>query len=347
MRIRSDRRRTALAALAFALASAAVLALSSGAASIGPARSLAVVLDAIGLGSSAALDHERAVILFVRLPRVFLAVLVGAALAQSGALMQGLFRNPLADPSLVGISAGATIGAASVIVLAGSLPFEVPTWAERLMLPAAAFAGAQLSGAVLHRLSSRHGRTEVTTMLLAGIALNAMALAGTGALTYVATDEELRSLTFWGMGSLGGATWPSLSVVAPILVVAIGVAMSLSRALDAMLLGEGEAHHLGVDVERTKRRALVITSLLVGTSVAVCGMIGFVGLLVPHLIRLVFGPAHRFLLVATLLVGPALLLTADLIARTLVAPAELPIGVVTALLGAPFFLFLLGRRSAS
>jgi iron complex transport system permease protein len=344
IRMRGELRRPALTALVAALVVAFAIALSSGAASIGPGRSLGVLLDVIGLGASAAQEHERAVILFVRLPRVLLAIVVGAALAQAGALMQGLFRNPLADPSLVGISAGATLGAATVIVFAGALPFELPTIVHRLLLPVCAFAGAQITGVVLHHLSSSSGRTDVTTMLLAGIAINAMALAGTGALTYVATDEQLRSLTFWGMGSLGGATWSSLAVVAPVLVVAVASAWGLSRALDAMLLGEGEAHHLGVDVERTKRRALLTTSVLIGTSVALCGMIGFVGLLVPHLIRLVFGPSHRFLMTATILVGGVLLLIADLVARTVAAPAELPIGIVTALLGAPFFLALLKRQ---
>lgn len=342
-RWRSEDRRTAFVALAVALTIAAAIALSSGAASIGAARSFGVLLDAIGVGDIGAAPHERAVILFVRLPRVVLAVLVGAALAQAGALMQGLFRNPLADPSLVGISAGAALGASAVIVLETRLP-GLPAFASKLLLPAAAFAGAQISGIVLHRLSSADGRTQVTTMLLAGIAINAMALAGTSALTYVATDEQLRTLTFWAMGSLGAATWENLSVAGPLLVVSIAVASTLARPLDAMLLGESEAHHLGIDVERTKRRALLTTSVLVGTAVALCGIVGFVGLIVPHLVRQAFGPGHRFLLPAALLVGPALLLVADVVARTVVAPAELPIGVVTALVGGPFFLSLLKRK---
>lgn len=341
---RRPSKRTALVLLALALLFAAIASLGIGAATIGISKTIAVLAESIGIGTADVAPHERAVILLVRLPRVLLAILVGAALASSGALMQGLFRNPLADPSLVGISAGAALGAALVIVLEGQIPFELPPLLSRALLPIAAFLGAQIGGVILHRLSLFEGRTVVTSMLLAGIGISAMAMAGTSALTYVATDEQLRSLSFWAMGSLGGATWKTLPVIAPLLVAGVGSVMALAGPLNAMLLGEAEAHHLGVDVERTKRRALLLTSLMVGASVAICGVIGFVGLIVPHLIRLMFGPDHRFLLPAAALFGPALLLLADLVARTLVAPAELPIGVITAIIGGPFFLSLLRTR---
>lgn len=338
-----DRRRVGLFVLGIGLVAVAIASLSAGAASIGVVKTIAILGEALGLGTSDAAPHEKAVILVVRLPRILLAVLLGAGLSHSGALMQGLFRNPLADPSLVGISAGAALGAASVIVFQDRLPVALPPLLASLLLPGAAFIGAQVGGAILLRLSVRDGRTVVTTMLLAGIAINAMALAGTSLLTYVATDEQLRSITFWAMGSLGTATWKSLGIVAPVLVGFCVVSVRLAQPLDALLLGEGEAQHLGVDVERVKRRPLLATSVLVGTSVALAGIIGFVGLVVPHLLRLAFGPGHRFLLRAGLLLGPALLLLADLLARTSVAPAELPIGVVTALVGGPFFLSLLRR----
>lgn len=341
-----QRRRLALIVMAGGLVFVSFLSLSSGAASIGLAKTAEILAEAVGVVVSDAAPHERAVILVVRSPRILLGFGVGGGLALAGALMQGLFRNPLADPTLVGISAGAMFGAASMMVLGGNLPFAVPPFISGLLIPLAAFAGAQMAGALLLRLSVRDGYTDVTTMLLAGIAINAMGFAGTSGLTYVATDEQLRSLAFWTMGSLGAATWSNVAVVGPLLAVFCLFAVRLARPLDAMLLGEAEAQHLGIAVERIKRRALLFTSMLVGLSVALCGMIGFVGLVVPHVLRLGFGPGHRFLLPTTLLVGPALILLADLLARTVVAPAELPIGVVTALVGGPFFLTLLRRGGA-
>ncbi len=322
--------------LAVLLLVAVMCALSVGAASISLTRSAEILLGALGMVEETGPPHERAVLLLVRLPRVLLALVVGAALANAGALMQGVFRNPLADPSLVGISAGAALGAALVIVLGlDNLAF----WT----LPAAAFIGAQLASFVLHRLSQIQGRTVVTTMLLAGIAINAMSLAGTSALTYMATDEQLRSLSFWAMGSLGGGSWSTVAIVVPLLLVAIGLSLRMGAPLNALLLGEAEARHLGIEVEQFKRYALLLTSLMVGVSVAFCGMIGFVGLVVPHWVRLWLGPDYRTLLPTVTLLAPVLLLTADLIARVAVAPAELPIGVVTALVGGPFFLGLLRR----
>jgi iron complex transport system permease protein len=278
----------------------------------------------------------------IRLPRSLLGIAVGSVLALSGVAMQGLFRNPLADPGLVGVSGGAALGAALAIV-GGSLLGGVPAAIEPYLLSLCAFGGGLIVTAVVYRFGRRNGQTDVATMLLAGVAMTAMAGAGVGLFTYLADDATLRTLTFWNLGSLNGASYPRLW---PLLIVTVGVALWLPRraaALNAMLLGESEARHLGFDIERIKLELVLCTALGVGAAVAAAGLIGFIGLVVPHLMRLLVGPDHRVLLPASLLAGASLLLLADLAARLLLAPAELPIGIVTALIGAPFFLYLLVR----
>jgi iron complex transport system permease protein len=281
----------------------------------------------------------------IRLPRTLLGLCVGAVLALSGVAMQGLFRNPLADPGLVGVSGGAALGAAFAIVGGSMLGGFSPAWSP-YVLSLCAFLGGLLVTALVYQLGRREGQTQVATMLLAGVALTALAGAGVGLFTYLADDATLRSLTFWNLGSLNGASYPRLW---PLLLVGLGVALWLPRraaALNALLLGESEARHLGFDVERLKRELVLCTALGVGAAVAAAGLIGFIGLVVPHLMRLLLGPDHRILLPASLLAGASLLLLADVAARLLLAPAELPIGIVTALIGAPFFLYLLVRGRA-
>lgn len=278
----------------------------------------------------------------IRLPRTLLGLTVGAVLALSGVAMQGLFRNPLADPGLVGVSSGAALGAAVAIVGSTWLG-GIPEVFAPYLLSVCAFLGGLGVTALVYRLGRRDGQTSVATMLLAGIALTALASSVVGLFTYLADDATLRTLTFWNLGSLNGASYQRLW---PLLIVAVGVALWLPRraaALNALLLGESEARHLGFDVERIKLELVLCTALGVGAAVAAAGLIGFIGLVVPHLMRLLVGPDHRVLLPASLLAGAGLLLLADLIARLLLAPAELPIGIVTALIGAPFFLFLLVR----
>jgi iron complex transport system permease protein len=270
--------------------------------------------------------------------------LVGAALAVSGAAMQGLFRNPLADPGLIGVSAGGALGAVSVIVLGASVTASVAPSLAAGAVPIAAFVGALAATLLVKRLATRDGRTDVATLLLAGIAIQAVAMAGTGLLTYVADDEQLRTLTFWTMGSLGGATWQSLAYAAPLMVLSLLAIPLAAAALNAMLLGESEAGHLGFDTERLKLVLVLLVAGAVGAAVAVSGIIGFVGLVVPHLLRLTLGPDHRALLPGSALLGATLLLLADLVARTVVVPAELPIGIITALVGGPFFIWLLVSR---
>ena len=278
----------------------------------------------------------------IRLPRTLLGLAVGGVLALSGVAMQGLFRNPLADPGLVGVSSGAALGAAIAIVggaAFGGLPHVMGPY----LLSLCAFLGGLGVTALVYRLGRRNGQTNVAVMLLAGIALTALAGSAVGLFTYLADDATLRTLTFWNLGSLNGASYARLW---PLFIVTVGVALWLPRrasALNALLLGESEASHLGIDVEGLKRELVFCTALGVGAAVAAAGMIGFIGLVVPHLVRLLAGPDHRVLLPASVLAGATLLLFADLIARLALAPAELPIGIVTAFLGAPFFLYLLMR----
>jgi iron complex transport system permease protein len=338
---RSGRARVAIAGLAALLVATAFLSLAAGASD-------ASILGLLGklLGSAdAGMSHRDAIIIYdIRLPRVLLGALVGAALAVSGALMQGLFRNPLADPAIVGVSAGASLGAVSVIVLGATVLAPVTAFFGIFALPLAAFAGALAVTLVLYRISTRRGQTSVATMLLAGIAVGAMAMAFTGLLIFVADDRQLRELTFWTLGSLAGSTWTKLWAAGPIILAAFALTPFLARGLNAMALGEAAAGHLGISVERLKGGAILAVAASAGASVAVSGGIAFVGIIIPHLLRLVIGPDHRYLLPASALLGASLLLIADAASRTIVAPAELPIGIVTAAVGAPFFLWLLLRR---
>lgn len=298
-------------------------------------------------GGSLPVDATRdAIVIFdIRLPRTLLGMVVGAATALSGAVMQGLFRNPLADPGIVGISSGAALAAASWIVFgAGALAF-LPPLAVGFGLPAAAFGGGLAMSVILHAIATRNNRTSVVTLLLAGIALTGLASAGIGLLVFVASDQQLREFTFWTLGSLGGATYAKVGLILPFVLLIFALAPGFARALDALSLGEAGAFHVGVDIERLKRLAIIAVAAAIGASVAVSGVIAFFGLAVPHLVRLVFGPAHRILLPVSALAGAGLLVVADMIARTVASPAELPLGILTAGIGGPVMLsLLLGRR---
>jgi len=284
------------------------------------------------------------VVMDIRLPRVVLGALVGAALAVSGAVMQGLFRNPLADPGIVGVSAGAGLGAALFIVLGNAALVPAMALLGIYAVPVAAFAGGLISTLLLYRIGTRGGVTSVATLLLAGIALGALTGAMTGLLVYVADDQELRDLQFWGLGSLAGSNWDKVVSAAPIILAMLISVPFLARGLNALTLGEAAAKHIGIRVQRLKNLSIVLVAAATGASVAVSGGIGFVGIVVPHLLRLTIGPDHRFLLPASALLGACLLIAADTLARTIVAPAEMPIGIITAFAGAPFFLWILLRK---
>lgn len=290
--------------------------------------------------------HAELILGQIRLPRLIMGVLVGAVLAVCGVAMQGLFRNPLADPGLVGVSSGAALGAALAIVGLTNMG-QVAEVLSPYVLVVSAFLGGLIVTTVVYQLARREGEIRLSTMLLAGIALNALAAAMIGLLTYLADDATLRSLTFWNLGSLNGATYARLW---PLLVITVFIVCWIPRrakALNALLLGDSEARHLGVRVERLKLELIACTALGVGAAVSAAGLIGFVGLVVPHLMRLLLGPDHRFLIPAAALAGACLLLVADVFARLVLLPAELPIGIVTALIGAPFFLYLLRRERLS
>lgn len=287
---------------------------------------------------------EQVVLWDIRMPRMILGICVGASLAVSGAVMQGLFRNPLADPGLVGVSAGAGLGAITAIVLGGLLPLGIMTLVGYWLVPLAAFLGGWGSTMLLYRVATRRGRTSVATMLLAGIALGALAGALSGILVYMADDAQLRDLTFWGLGSLAGATWVKVLVACPVILIAILAASSLGHGLNGLAFGEATAAHMGISVQRVKNAAILTVAAATGAAVAVSGGIGFIGIVVPHLLRLSTGPDHEPLLLNAALLGASLLLFADIISRVIIAPAELPIGIVTAVLGAPVFLWILLRR---
>ncbi|MER9656063.1 iron ABC transporter permease [Mesorhizobium sp. M0152] len=341
---RSGRARLVIALAVVMLAAAVFLSLTSGASDASAVNVVRAWLSGAAPGDAAVNARDHLIVYDIRLPRVILGMLIGAALAVSGAVMQGLFRNPLADPGLIGVSAGASLGAVAVIVLGGTMLAPVTALLGTLALPLAAFCGGLATTLVLYQVATRRGQTSVATMLLAGIALAALAMALTGILIFLADDRQLRDLTFWQLGSLGGATWAKIASVGPIIVLALAAMPFLARGLNALALGEATAGHLGIPVQRLKYTATIGVSAAVGASVAVSGGIGFVGIVVPHLLRLLIGPDNRYLLPASALLGATLLLLADAVARTIVAPAELPIGIVTAIAGAPFFLWILLRK---
>ena len=327
------------AALAILLPVIALFSMTVGTVSISIAEAFGAAVAAVLSGSEIA--GQTQVILFdIRLPRILLAVLVGAVLASTGAVMQGLFRNPLADPSLIGVSGGASVGASLMIVLAGGA-VESGMLMGLSLVAGGAFVGGFAATLLVYRLATSGIGTSVTTMLLAGIAIGALAGALNSLLSYFADNDMLRQISLWQMGNLSAASWAKVSIMGLVALVLLVRFPRDSRALNALLLGESEARHLGIDVQRVKRRLIVLTALGVGVSVALAGMVGFVGLVIPHVVRLLIGPDHRWLVPCSALAGAILLVVADSLARVVVLPAELPTGILTALLGAPFFIALL------
>lgn len=333
-----------LVALAVLLLGVVVLAVGMGAVHIEPDQVAAILSKRAGIELPVAYEQrQETVLMVIRLPRVVLGVMLGASLAVSGAVIQGLFRNPLADPGLIGISSGAALAAAVMIVFGNTtLRGFTEIFGERA-LSVAAFGGGVITTLIIYRLATVGGKTNVPTMLLAGVAINALAGAGIGMMTYVATDAQLRDITFWSLGSLGRANWDIIKIILPFVLISIVPLPFIARPLNAFLLGEAEAGHLGVHVEEIKLLVVITVAMSVGAGVAVAGIIGFIGLVVPHLMRLIVGPDHRYVLPGSALLGASLLVGADLLARTVAVPAEVPIGIVTSLLGGPFFLYLLTR----
>ncbi|NGN64268.1 iron ABC transporter permease [Streptomyces sp. A7024] len=324
------------AALIVATVAAAVLAAGTGAYGIGPGDVVGSLLHRAGLGGSALDRTGESVLWNVRLPRVVLALLVGASLGCAGALMQGVFGNPLAEPGVIGISAGAAVGAVGAIAL--GLNF-FGNWT----ITACAFVAGLATVLLVYVLSRAGGRTEVVTLILTGIAVNAFAGALIGLFIFFADNAQITQITFWQLGSLSQATWPKVLAVLPCAAAGLVIAPWYARKLDLLALGERPARHLGVDVERLRLTLVLVVALLTAAAVAVAGIVTFVGLLVPHLLRMAAGPGHRFLVPFSAVGGALVLVAADLAARTAAEPAELPLGVLTALFGSPFFFWLLRR----
>jgi iron complex transport system permease protein len=326
--------------LALLLPAVAIVSLSMGTVSIPLSQIIQTLFASIGGGDEN--TQITTIVLDIRLPRIILALLVGAVLAVLGTVMQGLFRNPLADPSLIGVSGGASVGASVVIVLVGGA--MVSPLAGLSLISFGAFIGGVISTLAVYRVATSSLGTSVTTMLLAGIAIGAIAGAFNSLLSYFSDNQMLRQISVWQMGNLGGANWLKVSIMLAVAAMLAAVLPTQAKSLNALLLGESEARHLGIDVQKIKRKLIFLTALGVGVSVALAGLIGFVGLIIPHMVRLLIGPDHRWLLPATALAGASLLMIADSIARVVVLPAELPTGILTALLGAPFFIGLLIRQ---
>ena len=327
--------RITLSGLILLLVVGALLSLVQGAMNLPAAGSLLSIVDSVFETQLSQLDsYQRIVVVELRLPRMLMAILVGAILAQCGAVMQGLFRNPLADPGIIGVSSGAAVGAIVAIVW---LAESIGAWS----IPMSAFIGGLVTTLLVYGLAQSKNGTSILILLLAGIAISAFAGSAIGFISYFTDDQKLRALSLWQMGSLTGASVTNLAIALCTLLV---LAISFQRqagALDAMLIGEPEARHLGIAVEKLKLQLILLTAIGVGVAVSCAGIIGFIGLVVPHLVRLTTGPSHHSLLPLCALCGAVLMLIADLLARMVVQPAELPVGLVTALLGAPFFLILL------
>ncbi|MDQ1186841.1 iron complex transport system permease protein [Agrobacterium larrymoorei] len=351
-RVPGDRSRKGLltlVALCVILFLACLVSLSSGPTGVG--------LHELWLyftGGAATMEaRDRVILEAVRLPRTGLGLMIGAALAVSGAMMQGLFRNPLADPGLVGVTSGAALFAVAALALGSGLLAPLSVFLGVHFLPVMAFAGGLINTFLLYLIATRNGATSTTVLILAGIAVAALSGALTGLMIFLADDRALRDITFWSLGSLGGATSTKVLATLPFVLAILASIPFVSKGLDALILGDAAAFHMGIPVQRLKRIVIVVVAAACGASVAAAGSIGFVGIVVPHLLRLVIGSSHRFLLPSSAIGGAALLLLADSFARTVAAPAELPIGVVMALIGAPVFLFLLlgrnglGLRSAT
>jgi iron complex transport system permease protein len=339
---RETRRRVVLATLGLALVVATLASLALGARTL----DFTSIFEALASLVAGQTNSPDASLLAIRLPRVVASVVIGLGLGLAGAAMQGLFRNPLVDPGLLGVASGARLGAILFLVLGGgALVADAP--ALRLVaLPLAAFVGALLSVSLVWRIAARHGHAAIATLILAGVALGVIEESVTSLLSWSADDTALRLATLWRMGSLAGLDHMMVIAAAAVMVIPALVLFRTAPALDAMALGDAEARHLGVDVPRVRRRIVIATALLVGAAVACAGIISFVGLIAPHIIRLMLGASHRPLLVGSALTGALLVVIADLAARTLVSPAELPIGAMMAVVGGPFFLILVAKGAS-
>ncbi len=292
------------------------------------------------LSSSEISQAFKTVVIDIRLPRILMGIIVGIALGISGAILQGLFRNPLIDPGFIGVSSGAAIGAMFVIMFSQLIAIENNFYIQ-FLLPVFAMSGGLVTTILVYKMSQMSGKTNIMAMLLSGIAVNAFSGSIIGFLVYRASDMELRSFTFWTLGSLDNSNWLIVSIAFILILIPIIISTKLRKKLDVFMLGDAEAGYLGLNIEKLKKKIILIAALMVGTTVAFCGMIGFIGLVTPHLVRLIMGPSHKTLIFGSAILGAIILILADFISRIIIAPAQLPIGIITSALGAPFFLWLI------
>lgn len=336
-RVRAQRSALVFPALGALLVVALFLNVGMGAVEIPPVRVLGILLQHAGIDTGITFTSQQEAVLWnIRIPRVVLGLSAGAALAISGCALQGVFRNPLADPGIIGVSSGAALGAIGMIML-GIAPLGPYS------LPVAAFGGGLVLTMAVYGMSRRDGHTEVVTLILTGVAFNAIAGGVIGFLTFYANDAQLRNIVFWSLGSVGGASWETARAAFLISTFGVLLLSRFGKSLNLLALGEREAFHLGVDPERTRLAVIALSALLTGAAVAFAGIVGFVGLVVPHMLRLMIGSDHRRLLIASALLGASLLLLSDLVSRTIVIPRELPLGVITAVAGGPYFVWLIHR----
>lgn len=318
----------------------AVWSLNTGVYDFGDKSAFEVLWKVI-VGESDLSLSDKYIVWDVRASRIVMAIIIGSMLSVSGTSLQGLFRNPLATGDLIGLTAGATLMAAITIVLGGHFREYLPEAVQFSLVGIAAFIGSLLAMLLVYKISTSGGKTNVVMMLLSGVAISAIGFSITGFLIYISKDEQLRDLTFWNMGSLAAATWTKNIILAVILIISYTILLPKGKALNAMMLGEKDAQHLGINVERLKKQIVIIVSLMVGSCVAFSGTIGFVGLIVPYILRLLFKSNYSFILPLSAIFGSVLLLTADTVSRSVVEPSELPIGILTAMMGAPIFIAIL------
>jgi iron complex transport system permease protein len=323
------------------LAIVMLLAIAFGAVSILPAEMFSAVKHFFqGRGPE---NIYEGVFLQLRLPRVLLCAVTGAVLASSGVLMQGLFRNPIVEPGLVGTSAGAAFGASIVFVLAAGISPQLKSFVGPFLVPLFAFGGGLIATYIVYSFAKSAGKVSATSLLLVGVAINAVGLSGTGFMSYIARDPQARSITFWNLGTFSGASWLQVVIVFAVSAIIFFISLRYSKQLNALLLGEEDAAYLGVDTDKLKRKIMLLNTAMVSVVTAFVGVISFVGLIVPHIIRLIIGSDNKKLLPASMLGGAILLTVADMAARLLLAPAEIPIGIITSIAGAPVFIILLKR----
>ena len=317
------------------------VSLSVGAVEITLKDSVNIFLNEIGLGATEVSDVKTLVFKDIRLPRLLFTILIGAALGVSGAALQGLFRNPLVEPGIIGVSSGAALGAIAVIMGMESIFGSVPEHYKQYLLPPFAFLGGVIATFTTLKLGKYKGKVRVTILILAGVAITALTSAIIGLGIFYSDEQQLRAFTFWTLGDLSVATWTKVYIIVIPVIVTVAGLMYHARSLNALALGESEAYHSGVNVERLKNITILLSALAVGTAVAFAGIIGFLGLVIPHIIRMTISSDHRVVIPGSAIGGALLLILADILARTVVAPAELPIGIITATVGTPFFIYLL------